>query len=97
MIGVQGVGGVQEPQGPKPASGRAKQTEETRGPSSDDVSFSSQAEKAALADAIIQQSGQTSEVRQAKIDEARRNIEEGTYKVQEVVQQVAARLAQFVS
>lgn len=97
MIGVQGVGGVQEPQGPKPASGRAKEAEETKATSSDDVSFSSRAEKAAEADAVIQQSGQTSEVRQARIDEARHNIEQGTYKVQEVVQQVAARLTQFVS
>ena len=97
MIGVQGVGGVQEPNGPKPASGRPKQAEEPKAPVSDGASFSSAAESAAVAESIIQKSAETSETREAKVEQARRNLEEGTYKVQDVVRQVASRLTKFIS
>ena len=97
MIGVQGVGGVQEPNGPKPASGRPKQADEPKAPSSDAASFSSAAELASVAESIIQKSAGTSETREAKVEQARRNLEEGTYKVQDVVRQVASRLTKFIS
>ena len=97
MIGIQGIGNVPEPTGPKQTPGRAKETENAKKPSADDVLISSAAERAADADIILQQSGEMSDARQQRIEEARRNIEEGTYKVQDVVRQVAARLTQFVS
>lgn len=97
MIGIQGISGVPEPAGPKQTTGRAKEPVKSEVPATDDVLISAAAEKAANADIILQQSGEMSDVRQQRIDEARKNIEEGTYKVQDVVRQVAARLTQFVS
>lgn len=97
MIGIQGIGNVPELTGPKQTAGRAKEAENAKVPSADDVLISPAAERAADADIILQQSGEMSDARQQRIEEARKNIEEGTYKVQDVVRQVAARLTQFVS
>lgn len=97
MIGIQGIGGVPEPTGPKQTPGRPKEPEKTAPSAGDDVLISDAAEKAASADVILQQSGEMSDVRQERIDQARQSIEDGTYKVQDVVRQVAARLTKFVS
>lgn len=98
MIGIQGIGGVQEPSGSKPATGRSKESEKANAPASPDgVSISAEGEKAFEAGTILHQSGEMSDVRTVKIERARENLENGTYKVQDVVRQVASRLTKYVS
>lgn len=97
MIGIQGLGNVPEPTGPKQTSGRARAQEKVEAPVTDDVLISAAAEKAADADVILQQSGEMNDVREQRIEQARQNIQDGTYKVNDVVRQVAARLTRFVS
>jgi anti-sigma28 factor (negative regulator of flagellin synthesis) len=97
MITIQGIGGVPEPAGPKQTQNRDKTPPADVSTAEDGVSISSEASQAATAGDIVRQSGQQNEVRQAKIEQAKQNLEEGTYKVQEVVLQVAARLSQYLS
>jgi anti-sigma28 factor (negative regulator of flagellin synthesis) len=98
MIGIQGIGGVQEPNGPNSGTGRTKESEKAKVPvTPDGVNISPEGEKAAVAGSILQQSGEMSDVRNVKIAQARENLEKGTYKVQDVVRQVASRLTKYVS
>ncbi|PCJ51269.1 MAG: hypothetical protein COA73_17915 [Candidatus Hydrogenedentota bacterium] len=97
MIGIQGIGGVPEPAGPKQTQSRDKTPPDVATTAAGDgVSISPEASQAATAGDIVRQSSQQSEIRQAKVDQAKQNLEEGTYKVQEVVLQVAARLSQYI-
>ena len=96
MVNLVQLGGVPEPGGNKPVQNRertAPSTEETS-TSSDALAISPEASQAA--ETIDFTNVQTSEVRLEKVEQAKENIEQGTYKVQEVVVQVAARLTQYV-
>jgi len=96
MITIQGIGGVPEPAGPKQTQNRDKTPPADTAVAGDGVSISPEASQAATAGDIVRQTSQQSDVRQVKIEQARQNLEEGTYKVQEVVLQVAARLSQYI-
>ncbi len=96
MINIQGIGGVPEPAGPKQTQSRDKTPPADVSTVGDGVSISPEASQAATAGDIVRQTSQQSDVRQVKIEQARQNLEEGTYKVQEVVLQVAARLSQYI-
>lgn len=97
MIGIQGIGGVPEPVGPKQGTSKAKESDSTTTPSSDGVSISPEAAEAAEVQVVLNLATQVSDIRQERVEEARENIEKGTYKVQDVVRQVAARLTQYIS
>jgi flagellar biosynthesis anti-sigma factor FlgM len=94
MVGIQGIGNVPEPIGPKSGAGKAKETEKST-VSTDNVSISSEAAQAAEIIQAATAAG-VSEIRQERVEEARANIEQGTYKVQDVVRQVAARLTKYL-
>ncbi|MBN4046763.1 flagellar biosynthesis anti-sigma factor FlgM [bacterium AH-315-P07] len=98
MIGVQGFGAVQEPTGPKHGPGRAKESDKTtNNPEPDGVSFSAEAEQVAETTSVAADSGIGNQIRQERVERAKESIEEGTYKIQDVVRQVASRLTKFVS
>lgn len=97
MVGIQGIGGVPEPVGPKQGAGKAKETEKANTASSDGVSISPQAAQAAEVQVVLNLASEVSEIRLERVEQARENIEKGTYKVQDVVRQVAARLTQYIS
>jgi anti-sigma28 factor (negative regulator of flagellin synthesis) len=98
MIGIQGIGQVPESSGPKLGPGRAKDPEKASPESTGDgVEFSPQAEEAAIASTVISEFSATNEIRNERIQRAKESIEQGTYKVQDVVRQVASRLTRFVS
>ncbi len=99
MIGIQGFGAVQEPSGSKQGPGRTKESDKAPTlPVSDGVTISPQAaEAAAVTTSVVAEAAATNEVRQERIEQAKESIEQGTYKVQDVVRQVASRLTRFVS
>jgi len=98
MVGIQGLGGIPEPANNRQAQGKDRPTAPVTPESADDgVSISNEAAQAATAGNIIRQSGQADVIREERIEQAKQNIEEGIYRVQEVVLQVAARLSRFVS
>lgn len=97
MIGLQGIGGVPEPVGAKPGTVKAKETEKSSVGSSDGVSISAEAAEAAEVQVVLDLADQVSDIRQERVTQARESIEQGTYKVQDVVRQVAARLTNYIS
>lgn len=98
MVGIQGLGGIPEPANNRQAQGKDKPSiPATPVSNDDDVTISSDAAKAAAAGNIVRQSEQTSEIRDERVEQAKQNIEEGTYRVQAVVLQVASRLTKYVS
>ncbi len=92
MITIQGLGGPPDPVATRPGQGRDRAQ---AGPKSDDVSFSEVAVQAASAGQAATRSRGV-ELRQERIEQAKESIERGTYRIQEVVLQVAERLARFV-
>lgn len=98
MIGIQGIGGVQEPTPPKTGPGKAKAPEAVAEEAlTDGVSISPEAAEASETSSVVSQAAAANEVRQERVEQARESIEKGTYKVQDVVRQVASRLTKFVS
>lgn len=92
MITIQGLGGPSEPAPTRPGPGRDRAQAATK---SDDVSFSEVAVQIASAGQAASRSRGV-ELRQERIEQAKESIERGTYRIQEVVLQVADRLARFV-
>ncbi len=94
MVSIQGIGGIPEPANSRQTHGRNRTSSATPpAKAGDDVQISSAASQAAQA--VAQTSGQ-SEVREERIAQARENIEQGVYRIQEVVLQVAGRISKFV-
>ena len=98
MVGIQGLGGIPEPANNRQAQGKDRpSTPVTPASSDDDVSISTEAAKASAAGDIVRRSEESTDIRAERIEQAKQNIEEGTYRVQEVVLQVASRIAHYVS
>lgn len=68
----------------------------TSAPAEDSADFSPQAQEAA-AIARLAENIKDSEIRQQKVEEAKRRIEEGTYKLASIVNVVAERIAGMVT
>ena len=92
MITVQGLGGPAEPVGTRAPRERDRAQ---AAPKADDVSFSEVSVQVASAGQAAVRS-KAAKLRQERIDQAKESIERGTYRIQEVVLQVADRLARFV-
>ncbi len=97
MVGIQGVNGAPEPVGPKQVSSDRNRAPQTpAAPSQDGVEISAQASRAAAVQNAVQAASNQSEIREELVAEAKDRIEQGAHRLQEVVLQVAARVAQFV-
>jgi len=97
MIGVPGVNGVPEPLGPqRPSGAPTPATPSAAPPASDRAEFTQQASLASSAQQVIAATGGESAIRQEQVEAAKERIEAGTHRLQEVVLQVAARVARFV-
>lgn len=96
MVGLQGISGVPEPSGPRPAHGRTRAAEPAPTASGDGVEISDDALHAASASSRFRLSGTAAEIRAERIEEARQNLEDGLYKMHDVVRQVASRLSKYV-
>lgn len=99
MVGIESMGiAPVRANNTEQAIGRPRQAASTTNTVVDGVEISAEAQQASQATRLANQaSAQQQAIRQARIEEARRKIEEGTYKVQSVVQFVAARLTKYVA
>ena len=96
MVGIQGIAGVPEPVGGARVRGRSNAPAPSIGPSTDGIEISPQAAQASAAATRATATDGQSEVRLERVVAARQRIEEGAYRLQKVVLEVAARLSKFV-
>ena len=104
MVGIQGLGGVQEPTSDRPGkvrgdretAARAASEANTQTQAKDDVLISSEAQAAAEVSRIIQLTKPENEIRVDRVAAAKERIERGDYKRPEVVAQVAERLLKYL-
>ena len=89
MVGIHGVGGPSDPVNPRQGPGRTKPVEVPSAAASDGVQISPEA-------AAVSAAGKGSALREERIERAKEKIEQGVYRIQEVVLQVADRIAQYV-
>ena len=95
MVGIQGISGIREPASAHPAEDRRKAAVQRDEAPHDGVEISPEAQRAAEA---VQLLGHVqSEVRAERIAEAKENLEQGTYRLQEVLLRVAARIGAYVA
>ena len=94
MVGIQGIAGVPEPVGGARVRGRSNAPAPSIGPSTDGIEISPQAAQASAA--VPRATEGQNEIREERVAESRQRIEDGAYKLQEVVLHVAARLSRFV-
>lgn len=98
MVSIQGIGGIPEPGNSKPAQRRgSSDVADTSRVADDGVNISAEATQAAKAAEIAAQTRATSDIRDARVAQAKENIEQGAYKLQEVVLEVASRISKYIS
>jgi hypothetical protein len=95
MVGVQGIGGVAGPGGPGGQPPRNTKTVDTSTAVHDEVSLSREAKDTATAARLLAASD--SPIRDESVARARENIEQGSFRLQQVVLSVAARVSRFIS
>lgn len=97
MAGIQGLGGIPEPAPERPVTSRDRRRDDAAAPtaSADDVLISSEAQAAAKISSYVQ-SAQQDTIRQDRVDQARQAIENGDYKKQDVVSEIAKRLSKIL-
>ncbi len=98
MVGIHGIGEIPEPANTRQVQGRSKSPDSAPASATDGdgVQISQEAVEASQAADLVARTMDRSGLRHERVEQAKQNIEQGTYRVQEVVLQVAARLAQFV-
>ena len=92
MFGVNGIGGIPEPANAQEGGARVRKADAARDQSKDEIAISSEAQAAARASQAVHKA----ELRAQKIARAKENIAQGTYRVQDVVRQVAAVISQYI-
>jgi anti-sigma28 factor (negative regulator of flagellin synthesis) len=95
MGGIQGIGGPLEPVNPNNANGRSRRPENRPAAKAADDTVHVSPEAADLA----KLSSIASEVdthRAERIAQAQENLQNGTYKVQEVLEVVASRISRYI-
>jgi len=98
MVGINGIGNVPELTNTKPDPVRDRKKSDTESVGrSDGVQISPEAKQATEVARIVQLSQAQDELRQKEIEEARQNIEQGTYKTVSNILQVAARVSKLLS
>lgn len=100
MVGINGLGGVQEPKSDRPSGIRDRKTTGLESGSNtsdpDGVVISSEAQAAATIAGLIQTAGLEPDIRAERVAEARQSIERGDFKNPEIVAAVADRISKFL-
>lgn len=106
MVGIQGLGGTPEPKSGGPTKVRnerdAAPTSRTSNSTSvnsaaeDNVVISSEAQVAAEVARLVQAGGTQSDIRTERVEAARANLEQGSYKDPSVVSQVADKILKYL-
>ena len=100
MVGLYGITGIPEPASVTPAAGHDKKVSESAGTPVQDLdqySFSPEAQDALTVARLLEEAKAESEVREERIAKAQEQIEQGTYRLQQVVLIVAARVSKYVA
>lgn len=96
MVTVLGIGGPPDPLVPRGVGNRDHKHHSASEAPRDDIAISAEALDAAEGARLAQLAQSKSELREARVEEAKEKIREGTYKVADVVTEVAARLTRFL-
>lgn len=97
MIGITGIGTPGEPHATRPASGnRTLPVNDLRPTGTDAVAISPAGHEAAEAARFIRESAGESEIRQEQVETAKRNLNEGRQRVEEVLNAVAEALVRYI-
>jgi hypothetical protein len=97
MVGINGIGGVPEPKGERPAKVREKERDVGQVVAQrDDVVISSEAQAAAKLANSLQSIALESDVRTNRVDAAREHLASGQYKNPDVVAIVAERVGKYL-
>lgn len=94
MVGVPGIGIISGPANPKRADGRGRQVLFAEAKVQDQVLISDEGQEVSAAAQLVEK-GSEGELREKRIAEVWESLEQSTYKLQEVVLQVAARIARY--
>lgn len=95
MIAVYGVGDVPSVAGPRDGAVKPRPAQSADSQATDGVEISAEAAAAAARTKLAAQTPGEA-LRAERIEQAKRNIEEGAYRLQEIVLEVAARIAPYV-
>ena len=100
MVGVQGVGGVPEPQSDRSTGVRGRRDDDARARENvaqeDGVAISPEAQEAASVARYVQIAKDEPDVRADRVVEARAALERGEYKHPEVMATIAEKLSQVL-
>jgi len=97
MVGIHRIGGAPEFANVKRTVQRDRKAADSGTPARDDVHISREAQSAFEVARLIEETALQQDIRADRIAKAQEQIERGAYKVQEIVQRVAARIAGYVS
>ena len=96
MVGLNAIGGVPVPantNASRMSSGRGNVVTESTG---DLVTLSQQSRAASRLAQVVEQAKAQNAVREQQVSQARAKVEDGTYKMQEMVRIVAARVSRYI-
>jgi len=98
MAGINGIGGVQEPSAERPVNLRdRKREDEVRGAAQQDgVAISPEAREAANVSRLMQAAQSDSDARSERVAAARQRLQEESFKLPEVVAEVARKLSKYL-
>ena len=96
MVGIQGIGGTSGPANAKQVSDRAKVHAAATPPAKDGIEISGEAQQASQV-ARFKELSPGDAIREDRVAQAKQNLEQGIYRVQEVLLQVASRLAALLN
>lgn len=92
MNEIQGVGGVPRPVEKRPATARREERAEETAPRQDDVTISPEARHAAEVARFVELAKSQDNVREDRVEEARRSIENGEHRDEQAIRETAERV-----
>jgi anti-sigma28 factor (negative regulator of flagellin synthesis) len=96
MVGINGIVGLPEGASSTQASERSRRPDLQTPGARDGLAISPAARDAAKITSMLRESEQSAQIRQERVEQAKQSIEQGAYKVVDVVKIVAARIAPTV-
>jgi anti-sigma28 factor (negative regulator of flagellin synthesis) len=96
MFSIAGIGNSKEVAVARPTTSRARDTQTSPVTEQDDIAISEDATRAAEAVRILRESLVQSEIREERVETAKKNILVGGYKVQEALLGVAVKVAPYL-
>ncbi len=92
MNEIQGVGGVPRPVEKRPTTARREERAEEAAPRQDDVTISPEARRAAEVARFVELAKSQDNVREDRIEDARRSIENGEHRDEQAIRETAERV-----